>query len=266
MKPPPIPVHPPMPLLKVCKETPTVIPACVHGVGFLPAKHASWLTARPSTPGSAGPVTEATLAVTLYSGQSTNLVVWLLNGSRELSADWCGLSAEVRSTAETSELTAELITSGVFRPKAKLFDSDPVPLGDETNPPPPISVPFRSSAAMLPESCVDEAVHVSVSASQVVSVGKPHHVVSSDGMLCSVLRLESAPMAIADASLTRVMDTRFDLEWTYSPDVFSPYLMKLHASLSVSVVAGAFVAFIEPVPMVCESVLACSLPNCCCQS
>jgi hypothetical protein len=240
-----------MPLLKVCKETPTVIPACVHGVGFLPAKHASWVGTRPPTPGSiTSPGSEAHLGVTLYTGQATNLVVWLLNGSRDLSADWCGLTVEASGVGDDPHPSSDLITSGAFRPRAKLFDSDPVPLGEETNAPPPITVPFRSTTAMLPESCVDEVRHVSLSASQVVSVGKPNHVVSSDGMLCSVLRLDSAPVAMADVALGRVVDTRFELEWSYSPDVYSPYLMKLHACLNVAVIPGPFIAYMEPVPMV----------------
>ena len=259
-----------MPLLKVCKESPSVIPGAVQGIGFLPPKHATW------APNAA----TATMQLTLLHGQACHVVLWLLNGG--LSVGWASMTcggpdamtrgdasvaaastpqqqAQLPTTTVTSTGTA-LMTSGAFKPRAKLLDTDPVAMGEETLPPLPLPVPFRthtSSQRQLPETCVDDSSGVRVRVLQAVGVGggvAEPAVVPADGMMCCVLSISAPPVANAatvSAIERSTVPLPFDLELQYSSDVYSPYVMKLNASLIISMLPGPFIASMEPFAAVC---------------
>lgn len=240
-----------MPLLRVCKETPSIIPACVQGLTFMPPKHGAWSSGRG----------DSTLAVTMYEGQVVHVVVWLLNHAADLPVGWCNLSAgEVNDVPiQSTQATQGLLTSAAFKPRARLFDSDSVPLGGEADAPPSLPVPFRSTQAMLSEACIDDATHISLSAAQVVAPGDTRgYVVPGGGMLCNVVQLATRPSgavswdeAHGSASPQGPFATaRFEMEWQYSPSVYSAYLMKLSARVDVSVVCGPSIVALQASPLV----------------
>ncbi len=239
----PVPLHPCMPLLHF-SAAPAGVPV-PDAIAALAPVSAVWTTATPSHAPST-----SSLTLRMCQGQVCHVALWLSNRSSDVGVGWMLLSAVVAADGGGGGGGA-----AAFRPRDKLFDTDPVPLGEEMEPAPPLPRPFVSIPRMLLGRSTDDAgVSLSVVRVEAVGVtagaggGSSEDAVAPNGSLCVVLRVEAPPSSTGHSSAP--LQSQFDLEWQYASTVYSPYVMKLCHSVAVAVTDGPAVVDMEPFAMV----------------
>lgn len=151
-----------------------------------------------------------------------------------------------------------------YRPRVKLFDSDPVAPGGEAVPAPPLPAPFVSQPHMALDACADAATGVSVSVARVLSTAHADGVPPAGAALLVLLSIKlprwlgsgssvSGDGAVAFAPLASFIaptTSKFELEWQCSRDVYSPYVMKTPHSLRVDVLPGPHIVDVKEFELV----------------
>jgi hypothetical protein len=221
------------------------------------------------------------------------------HAKQQAEQSWGGICPSVQDTHPTLLACLRSSVSGgesnAYRPRIKMFDSDPVAPGSEALPAGPLPIPFQSTGTMLLDVCMDAASGISVSVTQVVCQGEQAGCPAAGGLLFAMLSIAfprwigdvavkgalgdtrssvaepsgpgrasiASAAALTEALLTPpTLTSRFDFEWQCSRDVYAPYVMKAFHGVQVDMVPGPFVSALREAVLVglCVSVHTGKLP------